>query len=71
MSANPVGRVLAGSAQFLYKFLVGDDWIVAVVMLLGLVATAVLVAAKVSAWWLIPALAVVMTQFSIRRHART
>lgn len=71
MNANPVIRVLVGSAHFLYKFLVGDDWIVAVVMLLGLVATAVLAAAKVSAWWLVPVLAVVMTQFSIRRHART
>jgi len=47
--------------RFFYTFVVGDDWTVAAVMVLGLVATAALVANRINAWWLVPPLAVVMT----------
>jgi hypothetical protein len=59
-----------GVGRFLYRFIVGDDWTVAVVMLLALAATGVLVAHQVSAWWLVPPLAILMTGISLRRSAR-
>ena len=59
----------AGLGRFLYGFLVGDDWRVAVVMLLALAATAVMVGNGINAWWLTPLLAVVMTGVSLWRRA--
>jgi len=64
---NAVLRPVAGVARFAYHFVVGDDWLVAAVVLLALLATAVLVANAVAAWWLVPVLAVVMTGVSLRR----
>jgi hypothetical protein len=56
-----------GVARFIYGFIVGDDWIVAVVMLVALAATGLLVGRGISAWWLVPLLAIVMTGISLRR----
>ena len=65
-------RFVVGVARFLYGFVVGDDWSVALVMLLALAATGLLVAGGVNAWWLVPPVAVGMTAISLRRkHART
>ena len=65
-----VWRPIAGVAQFFYKFVVGDDWTVALVMLLGLAATAASVATRLNAWWLVPALAILMTGVSLWRRRR-
>lgn len=65
---NVVVRVIVGVAKFLYGYVVGDDLLLAVVMVLGLVATGVLVAAGVNAWWLVPVLAVVMTGVDLLRR---
>jgi hypothetical protein len=56
-----------GVGRFLYRFIVGDDWTVAVVMLLALAATGLLVADGISVSWLVPLLAIVMTGISLRR----
>jgi hypothetical protein len=56
--------------RFLYNYIFGDDWTVAVVILLGLAATWALAAAQIPAWWLVPLLAIVMTGISIRRAQR-
>ena len=61
-------RFLLGVARFIYRFIVGDDWTVAVVMLLALAATAAMVGNRLDAWWLVPVLAVVMTGVSLRRR---
>jgi hypothetical protein len=58
----------AAAGRFFYGFIVGDDWSVAVVMLLALAVTAVLVANGIDAWWLVPPLAVVMTGVALRRR---
>jgi hypothetical protein len=62
------GDVLVAAGRFLYGFVFGDDWTVAAVMLGALLATALLVTARVNAWWLVPALAVVMTAVSLWRR---
>lgn len=59
---------VVGVARFLYHFVVGDDLLVAVVMVLALVVTGVLIANRVNAWWLVPPVAVLMTATSLRRH---
>jgi hypothetical protein len=56
-----------GVGRFLYRFIVGDDWTVAVVVLLALAATGLLVADGISVSWLVPLLAIVMTGISLRR----
>ena len=61
---------VVGVARFLYRFVVGDDWTVAVAMVLALAATGVLAADHVSAVWLVPLVAIAMTGVSLRRAAR-
>ena len=63
-----VVRWLAAVGRFFYRFVVGDDWSVAVVMLLALAVTAVLIANGIDAWWLVPPLAVVMTGVALWRR---
>lgn len=63
---NVVVGVIVAIAKFLYGYVVGDDLLLAAVMGLALVATGWLVAAGVNAWWLVPALAVVMTGVHLR-----
>jgi len=57
--------------RFIYGFVVGDDWTVAVMMLVALAATTLMVANGIAAWWLTPAVAVLMTGVSLRRRFRT
>lgn len=54
--------------RFLYHFIVGDDWTVAVVVFIGLVISGILNANHILAWWLMPVIAIAMTGISIRRH---
>jgi hypothetical protein len=65
-----VVRGVVGIGRFLYFFVVGDDWTVALAILTALVATGLLAAQKIPAWWLVPVIAVVMTGVSLRRSAR-
>ena len=58
---------LVGFGRFWYRFIVGDDWTVAVAIAVGLVATALLNANGVAAWWLVPIVVVVMVGASLRR----
>ena len=68
---NRIWSLIIAVPRFLYEFIVGDDWTVAVAVLAGLVVTAVLNANHIVAWWLMPIVAIVMTGVSIRRlHPR-
>jgi hypothetical protein len=53
--------------RFIYRFIVGDDLTVAVVIVAALAATGVLAANRISAWWLVPAVAIAMTGISLYR----
>lgn len=55
---------------FWYDFVVGDDWRVAVAVVAALVVTAVLAAAGVPAWWVLPAAAVAILAVSLTRAVR-
>ena len=40
--------------RFWYHFIIGDDWTVAAAVAVGLILTAILNNAHVTAWWLVP-----------------
>lgn len=63
-------KPIARFGRFWWDFLVGDDWRIAmgIAALLGL--TALLVSARISAWWLLPLGIVVILADSLRRAAR-
>jgi len=61
---------VVGVARFLYRFVVGDDWWVALAIVIALAATGVLLADHISAWWLVPFVAIFMTGVSLQRSAR-
>jgi hypothetical protein len=62
---------LVGFIRFWYGFLVGDDWRVLAGLLLGFGATAALVDADVSAWWVMPLAVALILWSSVRRAVRT
>lgn len=62
-------RQLKAFGAFWYDFIVGDDWHVAALIVIGLGVTAVLThAAGVNAWWLLPAVTLAALAWSLH-HA--
>lgn len=53
-----------------WEFIVGDDWRIALGVVLALALTALLADAAVSAWWVMPLAVVGLLALSIRRAAR-
>ncbi len=62
---------LAGFGRFWYRFIVGDDWLLAVGIVLGLVAAYVLLRAGYQAWWLMPIVVVAAMASSLWRGRGT
>ncbi|HEX3803626.1 MAG TPA: hypothetical protein VHV75_12385 [Solirubrobacteraceae bacterium] len=54
-----------GFLKFLWDFIVGDDWRIAVAVAIALVLTLVLSDDGVSSWWLLPAVVIVMLGVSV------
>jgi hypothetical protein len=54
-------------AAFWYDFLIGDDWRVALGVVVSLAACAGLVQAGVNAWWLLPVAVAALLGMSLRR----
>jgi len=53
-----------------WDFIVGDDWRTALGVALALALTALIAAAGVSAWWVMPLAVLGLLALSIRRAAR-
>jgi hypothetical protein len=53
-----------------WEFIVGDDWRIAVGVVLALALTALVAVAGISAWWVVPLAVVGLLALSIRRAAR-
>jgi hypothetical protein len=64
-----IARLRAFGA-FWYDFVVGDDWLVAVAVVLGLALTAVLVKVGVPSWWLLPVVVLLVLPWSLWRATR-
>jgi hypothetical protein len=63
-------RLLKSFAMFWYDFIVGDDWTVAVGVVVALATTGALTHAQVNAWWLLPLAASGLLVVSVLRVAR-
>jgi hypothetical protein len=50
-----------------WDFVVGDDWITAVGVLVAIALTAVIAAAEASAWWVMPIAVLALLAASLRR----
>ena len=61
---------LRSFGRFWWDFVVGDDWRVAAGVVIALVATKLLTAADVNAWWLLPFAVVLLLGDSLRRATR-
>lgn len=55
---------------FWWDFVVGDDWIVAAGVVLGLGGVALLDHAGVASWWLLPLVVAALLALSLRRATR-
>jgi hypothetical protein len=53
-----------------WEFVVGDDWRIAIGVATALALTALLAAAGISAWWVMPLAVLGLLALSIRRAAR-
>ena len=61
---------LRAFAAFCYDFVIGDDWLIAVGVVIGLAVTYWLSRAAVPAWWLLPLFLVLLLPLSLRRGIR-
>ncbi len=57
--------------RFLWDFVVGDDWRIAVAVVIALGVTAVVAGAGASAWWILPVATALVLGLSVWRVART
>jgi hypothetical protein len=64
-------RRLAAFGRFWWDFVIGDDWLVAVLVVVGISATAILAAANIAAWWLLPVAVPGILWLSLRRAIRS
>jgi hypothetical protein len=62
-------RWLKGFARFWYDFIVGDDWTVAVGVVIALALTALIADRGLAAWWLMPLAVLAMLGLSLWRVA--
>ena len=61
-------RGLRAFGAFWYDFIVGDDWVVAVGVVLALAVTGVLAAVNTAAlWWIMPGAVLVLLPWSLVR----
>jgi hypothetical protein len=65
-----MSRVVA-LLRFLWDFVIGDDWRIALGVAVALALTAVLANNGVSAWWLLPSAAGLMLTVSVWTVARS
>ena len=56
--------------RFLYEFIVGDDWRIAVGVAIALGITAIVAATDVAAWWILPVAVAILLGYSVWRAAR-
>jgi hypothetical protein len=64
-------RTVAAIASGIWNFVVGDDWRVALGVVVALAATALVAASAVAAWWVLPLAVVALLGDSLRRAARS
>ncbi|HEY5358482.1 MAG TPA: hypothetical protein VIJ82_12535 [Streptosporangiaceae bacterium] len=66
-----MGSRLRAFGAFWYDFVIGDDWVIAVGVVIALLGTYLLSRAGVAAWWLLPVLVAVVLPVSLWRAVRS
>jgi hypothetical protein len=61
---------LEAAGRAVWDFVVGDDWRIAVGVILALGVTAVVAGAAVVAWWILPLATLLMLSVSVWRASR-
>jgi hypothetical protein len=61
-------RRIRAFGRFWWGFVVGDDWLAALGVVVAIAVTAALVAANVDAWWLMPVAVGAILALSLRRE---
>jgi hypothetical protein len=62
-------RLIGNVARFWYDFIVGDDWTIALAVVVTLVVVALLTQAHVAVWWLLPLVVLAFLGWSLYRVA--
>ncbi|MGN6167582.1 MAG: hypothetical protein ACTHQQ_05350 [Solirubrobacteraceae bacterium] len=65
MSRGKIAARLRAVAMFVWDFVVGDDWRLAVGVAVGLAVTSVVAASGAVAWWLLPVFAAALLTISV------
>jgi hypothetical protein len=65
-----MARRIRAFAAFWYDFVVGDDWLIAVGVVISLALTYALSQFAVPAWWLLPLALVLLLPLSLWRAVR-
>lgn len=60
-------RIAAG----VLEFVVGDDWRIALGVVIALALTALVAESAIAAWWVMPVVVLVVLTISVRRAARS
>ena len=63
-------RYLLGFGRFWYDFIVGDDWTVALGVVIALIVTVVVAQSDLSLWWLMPVAVAALLTVTVQRAAR-
>jgi len=64
-------RRLAAFGRFWWDFVIGDDWLAALLVAIAITVTAALAHADITAWWLLPLAVPVVLWLSLRRAIRS
>lgn len=62
---------LEALGRFIWDFVVGDDWRIAVAVIAALTVTAIVAGAGASAWWIVPLATPAVLGLSVWRAARS
>lgn len=62
-------RYLVSFFRFWYHFIVGDDWTIAALVVVGLAITSWLAHSGVASWWLMPLIAICTLILAVWRAA--
>jgi hydrogenase/urease accessory protein HupE len=57
--------------RFWWDFVVGDDWLVALLVVIAIGITAAVAHSDVTAWWLMPVAVLLVLWLSLRRAIRS
>jgi len=60
---------LGAFARFLWDFVVGDDWRIALAVVVAIGATALVADTTVAAWWILPVIVALVLGASVWRAA--